>query len=64
MYKTQIFPIVVRGRETWSLILKEEHVMRVFENKASRKIFGPKREEVKWDCTRSFAICISHQIFG
>jgi hypothetical protein len=32
--------------ETWSLTLREEHRLRVFEKKALRKIFGPKREEV------------------
>jgi hypothetical protein len=63
MYKTKMFPVVVRGCETWSLILKEEHGIGVFENKALRKIFGPKREEIKWDWTKSFAICTSHQTF-
>ena len=57
-------PIVVRGCETWSLILMEEHGIRVFENRALRKIFEPNREEVKWDWTRSFAISTSHQVFG
>jgi hypothetical protein len=34
------------GRETWSLILQEEHRLRVFENRVLRGIFGPKRDEV------------------
>jgi hypothetical protein len=34
------------GRETWSLILKEEHRLRVFENRVLRRILGPKRDEV------------------
>jgi hypothetical protein len=34
------------GRETWSLTLREERRLRVFENRALRKIFGPKRAEV------------------
>jgi hypothetical protein len=34
------------GYETWSLTLKEEHRLRVFENKVLRRIFGPKRDEV------------------
>jgi hypothetical protein len=31
--------------ETWSLTLREEHRLRVFENRVLRRIFGPKREE-------------------
>jgi hypothetical protein len=34
------------GCETWSLTLKEEHGLRVFENRVLRRIFGPKRDEV------------------
>jgi hypothetical protein len=34
------------GGETWSVTLKEEHRLRVFENMVLRRIFGPKREEV------------------
>jgi hypothetical protein len=45
MYKTVIFPVVLYGCGTWSLILEEEHRLRVFENRVLRKIFGPKREE-------------------
>jgi hypothetical protein len=33
--------------QAWSLTLREEHRMRVFENRVQRKIFGPKRDEVK-----------------
>jgi hypothetical protein len=32
--------------ETWSLSLREEHKLRVFENRVLRRIFGPKRDEV------------------
>jgi hypothetical protein len=45
IYKTVIFPVVLYGCETWSLTLREEHRLRVFENRVLRKIFGPKREE-------------------
>jgi hypothetical protein len=41
-----ILPAVLYGCETWSLTLKEEHRLRVFENRALRRIFGPKRDEV------------------
>jgi hypothetical protein len=34
------------GCETWSLTLKEEHRLKVFENRMLRRIFGPKREAV------------------
>jgi hypothetical protein len=34
------------GCETWSLTLREEHRLRVFENRMLRRIFGPKRDEV------------------
>jgi hypothetical protein len=43
--KTVILPVVLYGCETWSLILREEHRLRVFENSVLRKIFGPKRDE-------------------
>jgi hypothetical protein len=33
-------------KETWSLTLREGHILRVFENRVLRRIFGPKREEV------------------
>ena len=45
-YKTIILPVVLYGCETWSLTLREEHRLRVFENKVLRKIFGAKRDEI------------------
>jgi hypothetical protein len=38
--------MVLYGCETWSLALREEHTLRVFENRVLRRIFGPKRDEV------------------
>jgi hypothetical protein len=38
--------VILYGCETWSLILKEEHRLRVFEKKVMRRIFGPTRDEV------------------
>jgi hypothetical protein len=38
--------VILYGRETWSLTLREEHRLRVFENRVLRRIFGPKRDEV------------------
>jgi hypothetical protein len=46
IYRTTILPIVLYGCETWSLTLKEEPRLRVFENRMLRRIFGPKRYEV------------------
>jgi hypothetical protein len=46
MYKTIILPVVLYWCETWYLTLREEHKLRVFENKVLRRIFGPKRDEV------------------
>jgi hypothetical protein len=46
IYKTIILPVVLYGCETWSLTLREEHRLRVFEDKVLRRIFRPKRDEV------------------
>jgi hypothetical protein len=44
--RTVILPVVLYGCETWSLTLREEHRLRVFENRVLRRIFGPNRDEV------------------
>jgi len=41
------FPFVLYGCETWSLTLRKEHRLRVLENRALRRIFGAKRDEVR-----------------
>jgi hypothetical protein len=46
IYRTIILPVVLYGYETWYLILREEHRLRVFENRVLRKISRPKRNEV------------------
>ncbi|KAJ4443966.1 hypothetical protein ANN_05755 [Periplaneta americana] len=46
IYKTVILPVVLHGCETWTLTLRDEQRLRVFENKMLRKIFGAKRGEV------------------
>jgi len=57
IYRTIILLVVLYGCETWSLTLREERKLRVFENKVLRRIFGPRRDEVRGnggDCiTRS-----------
>jgi hypothetical protein len=46
IYKTIILQVVLYGRETWSLTIREQHRLRVFENRVLSRIFGPKRDEV------------------
>jgi hypothetical protein len=71
MYRTVIFPVVLYGCKAGSLILRDEHRLRVLENSVLRRIFGPKRGEARRQgsgehyTTRSFMICTHHQIlFG
>ena len=51
-YRTVMLPVVLYGCETWSLVLREEHTMRVFENRVLRKILGPGRDEVTGEWRR------------
>jgi hypothetical protein len=46
IYETIILPVALYEREPWSLTLKEEHKLRVFENRVLSRKFGPKRAEV------------------
>ena len=46
IYRTIILSVVLYGCETWSLTLRDEHRLRVFENRVLRRVFGPKRDEV------------------
>jgi hypothetical protein len=46
IYITIIFPAVLYICESWSLTLRKEHRLRIFENRVLRRIFGPKRDEV------------------
>jgi hypothetical protein len=47
IYKTIILPVVLYGCETWSLALREEHRLWVFENRVLRRISGLKRDEMR-----------------
>jgi hypothetical protein len=51
-YRTIISLVLLCGCETWSLILREECRLRVFENRVLRRIFGPKRDEVTGEWRR------------
>jgi hypothetical protein len=46
IYRTIILTVVLNGCETWSLTLREERRLRVFENRVLKRVFGPKRDEV------------------
>jgi hypothetical protein len=49
IHNTIILPVVLYGCETWSLTLRKEHRLGVFENRVLRKIFGPRRDvTVEW----------------
>jgi hypothetical protein len=51
MYRSTILPVVLYGYETWFLTLREEHRLRVLENRALRR-FGPKRDEITGEWRR------------
>ena len=55
--RTIILPVILHGCKTWSLILREERKIRVYENRVLRRIFGPKKDEV----TESGANYIMHR---
>jgi hypothetical protein len=67
IYRTIILPVVLYGCQTWSLTLREERWLRLFENRVLTRIFGVKRDEVTGEnfIMRSLMICNAHQIlFG
>jgi hypothetical protein len=49
IHRTVILPVVLYGCETWSLTLRKERRLRVFENRVLRRVFGPKRDEVTFE---------------
>ena len=66
IYRTIILPVVLYGCETWSLTLKEERRLRVFENRVLRRVFWPKRDEVTGNgenyIMKSSVICTPYRI--
>ena len=57
-------PLVLYGCETWSLTLRKDLRLRVFENRVLRRIFGPKRDGGNY-IMRSLMICTTRPIlFG
>jgi hypothetical protein len=65
-YRNIILPFILYVGETSSLTLREEHRLRVLEDRVLRRIFRPMRDEVRgeWEnyIMRSFKICIPHPI--
>ena len=68
IYRAIILRFVLYGCETWSLTLREEHKLRVFENRVLRRIFGPKRDGVTGQWRKlhndelNLMICTAHRI--
>jgi len=52
IYRIIILPVVLYGCETWTLTLREERRLRVFENRVLRRVFGSKRDEVTGECRK------------
>jgi hypothetical protein len=63
IYRTIILPVLY-GCEAWSLTLREERRLRVFENRVLRRVFGPKRDEGNGEnyIMRSLMICTPYPI--
>jgi hypothetical protein len=67
IYRTVVLPVVLYGCENWSLTMREECRLRVFENEVLRRIFEPKRNEVRGEdnITTSCMLSVPYQIsFG
>jgi hypothetical protein len=45
IYNIIIMPVVLYGYEAWSITLREERRLRLFENRILRRLFEPKRDE-------------------
>jgi len=52
IYRTIILPVILYGCETWSLTLREERKLRVFQNMVLRRIFGRRRDEITGEWRR------------
>jgi len=67
IHRTIILSLVLYGCETWSLTLREERRLRVFEKRVLRRIFGSKRDEITGSgenyIMKSLIICTPHPVF-
>ena len=52
MYRTIILPVLFYGCEAWSLTLRVERKLRMFENMVLRRIFGPRGDEITGEWRR------------
>jgi len=52
IHRTIILPVALYGCETWSLTLREERKLRVFEKMVLRRVFGPWRDDVTGEWRR------------
>jgi hypothetical protein len=57
IYRTTILPLVLYRCETWSLTLREERRLRVFENRVLKRVFGLKRDKVTGEWTPHPILC-------
>jgi len=66
IYRTIILPVVLCGCETRLLTLREEHRLRVFENRVLRRIFGPKRDKVtgEWRKLHNEVVFLAQYFLG
>jgi hypothetical protein len=64
IYKTTILPVVVYGCETWSLTIREEHRLGVFENRVLRGISASERkyQEAGGNCIKRFITCAPRHV--
>ena len=56
IYRTIILSVVLNGCETWSLTLRQDRRLRVFDNRVLRVIFGSKRDEVMGEWRRLYNV--------
>jgi hypothetical protein len=47
VFRSSNLPVVVYECVTWSVTLREEHGLRVFENRVQRRVFGSNREQIR-----------------
>jgi len=64
IYRSIILPVVLYGCEAWSLTLREERKLRVFENMVLRRIFGPRRKEVTGEWRRLHNVELNDMYFS
>jgi hypothetical protein len=64
IYRTVILTLVLCGCETWSLTLREEHRLRMFENRVLRRIFGRKKDETTGEWRKLYSGGELHNLYS